>query len=376
MGQKTGKQAEQTDVEAALLESEERFKSIFDNVTDGILVSEIETKRLCTANGAMCRMLGYSLEEIRGMTIADIHPEGVIPHVMAEIERQARGELSSVANTPFRRKDGSIFYTEVNPALIDFGGGKYLAGIFRDITERRRMEKEKRELEYKAQLSARLASVGEMASGIAHEINNPLTTIVGFSQLLMRRKDIPRGAIKDLKLINSEAQRVARVVEGLLTFARQRKPGRAQVDLNQIISQVLELRSYEMKVNGIEIETQLAQDLPKTMADAGQLQQVFLNIVINAEKEMAEAHGKGKLTVKTEKAGDTIRISFTDDGRGVSTENLPRIFDPFFTTREVGNGTGLGLSISHGIVAQHNGRIYAESQPGKGATFFVELPAR
>jgi CheY-like chemotaxis protein len=167
---------------------------------------------------------------------------------------------------------------------------------------------------------------------------------------------------------------VADIVKGMLTFARQTKPERTIVDINEVIEVSLRLRAYELATNNIKVTTNLAPDLPLTVADPGQLQQVFLNLIINAEMEMKLAHGKGKLAIKTEQIDNTIRISFRDDGPGITGENLERIFDPFFTTREAGKGTGLGLSICHGIVTEHKGRTYVESRLGHGATFIIELP--
>jgi len=212
-----------------------------------------------------------------------------------------------------------------------------------------------------------------MAAGVAHEINNPLTGVNGFSQLLMR-KNIPDDIKDSLKVINDGARRVADVVNRLLTFARRHEPERGYVDINEIIEATLALRAYEMETANIKVTARLAPDLPRTMADSGQLQQLFLNIIINAETEMKLAHGRGNLLIKTETIDSIIRVSFKDDGPGIAKENLGRIFDPFFTTREVGSGTGLGLSLCHGIVAEHNGHIYARSRLGNGATFVVELP--
>jgi len=160
----------------------------------------------------------------------------------------------------------------------------------------------------------------------------------------------------------------------LLAFARQQEPERTYTDVNKLVEAAIALRAYEMEAANIRVTTRLAPDLPRTMADAGQLQQVFLNIILNAEVEMRLAHGGGRLMVKTERADDGIRISFKDDGPGIAREYLARIFDPFFTTREVGQGTGLGLTLCHQIVTEHGGRIYARSRPGKGATVIVELP--
>jgi CheY-like chemotaxis protein len=160
----------------------------------------------------------------------------------------------------------------------------------------------------------------------------------------------------------------------MLTFARQHKPERTSVNINDIIETTLAMRAYEMESSNIKVTTELSTDIPLTFVDAGQLQQVFLNIILNAETEMILAHNGGNLTIRTERIGNTIRASFRDDGPGIPKENLDRIFDPFFTTREVGKGAGLGLSVCHGIVTQHGGKIYARSRLGKGATFFVELP--
>ena len=224
-------------------------------------------------------------------------------------------------------------------------------------------------------MADRLASIGELAAGTAHELNNPLTSVIGFSQLLME-KDIPDDIREDVKLIYNEAQRAADVTKNLLTFARKRAPVKQLIQINNIIEDVLKLRAYEHKVNGIEVKRRLAHDLPEIMVDYFQMQQVFLNIIINAEYFMTEAHNRGTLTITTKKHNSSVRISIADDGPGIPQENLSRIFDPFFTTKEAGKGTGLGLSICHGIVAEHGGQIYARSQPGKGATFVVELPIK
>ncbi len=265
------------------------------------------------------------------------------------------------------------YYDVAAGSLLNPDGSFSIIEVLRDITERQQAEAEKRELEQKAQLASRLASIGEMASGIAHEINNPLTAVIGFAQLLVQR-DLPKDIMEDLEIINNDAQRVAGIVNRLLTFARQHKPERKYVNINEIMANTLELRAYALKTNNIQVTTLLDSDLPGTMADGGQLQQVFLNIIINAELEMKLAHGRGNLWIRTETVDNNIRISFTDDGPGIDGENLEKIFNPFFTTREVGQGTGLGLSVCHGIMIEHGGRIYAESELGKGTTFIAELP--
>jgi len=163
-------------------------------------------------------------------------------------------------------------------------------------------------------------------------------------------------------------------VKGLLSFARKQGTEKALVDVNDIIRMVLQLRAYEQRVSNVEVDARLAHELPPVTGNAPQLQQVFTNIVINAEQAMLEAHGRGKLTVVTERVGDLVRASIADDGPGISPNIMEKLFTPFLTTKEVGKGTGLGLSICHGIVTEHGGSIYARSKPGKGAVFVVELP--
>jgi CheY-like chemotaxis protein len=221
--------------------------------------------------------------------------------------------------------------------------------------------------------AGRLATVGEMAAGVAHEINNPLTGVVGFSSLLLE-KDIPEDIKRDVTVIFEGAKRIASITSRMLTFSRQTKPERTLVNINDVIENTVNFQKYQLDSNKIKVSLKLAPDLPRTFADAGQLQQVFLNIIMNAEWAMKKSRGSRKLTVKTENIEETIRISFKDNGPGIPKENLEKIFNPFFTTREVGEGSGLGLSISYGIVTQHGGKIYTRSRSGSGATFFIELP--
>jgi signal transduction histidine kinase len=244
-----------------------------------------------------------------------------------------------------------------------FTGSVHIAS---DITKRKQMEEQ-------LILSDRLASIGELVSGVAHELNNPLTSIIGFSQFIMENNP-PPDIKDDLNIIHNEAQRSASIVKNLLTFARKHAPVKQKGKINSIIAEVIKLRAYEQTVNNIILNTDFDPDLPETMVDHFQMQQVFLNIIINAETAMLNAHNKGVLTITTSKIDDKIKIVFADDGPGIPRKNLNRIFTPFFTTKEVGKGTGLGLSICHGIVTEHGGNIYVESKPGKGATFILELP--
>jgi signal transduction histidine kinase/CheY-like chemotaxis protein len=272
-------------------------------------------------------------------------------------------------------KNGEYSWYEIGSSLIHDSVGNLMGQVLlvRDVSDRVKVTQEKKEMEIKAHVASRLATVGQMAAGICHEINNPLTAVMGYSDMLATQ-DLPEDTKQELEYIHEGSRRIANIVRQLLAFSRETKPEKTMVDINGIMENTLKLREYELRIANIKVLTELAHDLPYTLADAGQLQQVFINIVLNAEAEMKLAHGQGTLLVKTEYVDDTIRILFKDDGPGILKENIDRIFEPFFTTRKVGEGTGLGLSVCHGIIKEHNGRIYVRSERGKGATFIVELP--
>jgi two-component system NtrC family sensor kinase len=220
--------------------------------------------------------------------------------------------------------------------------------------------------------SEKMSSVGQLVSGVAHELNNPLTGIMGFAQLLLLR-DLEEAVRHQVETIYAEAERASKIVSNLLTFARRRRAQKDSSNLNTLIERVLELRNYDLRVRNINTEMDLDSALPETLVDPNQLQQVFLNILINAEQAM-KGDDEGTLHIGTRASGRTITVSFADSGPGMSAETIRRIFDPFFTTKEAGDGTGLGLTICYNIIEEHNGRIWAESEPGRGTTFFIELP--
>jgi PAS domain S-box-containing protein len=366
--------------EEALRASEARYRLLAENVRDVILAMDMDL-RFTYVSPSINYLVHRTAEEIMSMSFEQIiTPTSQGPARQVFAQELARADViepgrSRILEVEVIRRDGPTFWAELRMSFMRDQDGRPVGilGVMRDITERRDAEEQRKSLEQKAQLASRLASVGELASGIAHEINNPLTGVIGYAELLMQ-EDVPEHIKNDLEIIHNGAQRVAGIVKGLLKFARQTKPERSLVNINEILDVVLRLRAYELETSNIKVTTNLAADLPLTVADPGQLQQVFLNLLINAEMEMRLAHGKGRLTIKTQIANNNIRICFKDDGPGIAKGNLEKIFDPFFTTREIGKGTGLGLSICHGIVTEHGGKVWAESQLGKGATFIVELP--
>ncbi len=368
--------AERMQMIEALRQSEERYRTVLEDMEESYYEIDL-AGNFTFFNDALCRRLGYSREELMGMNYRVFTPPENVKKVLETYNRVYRtGEPVKSFPVERIRKDGTRIFAEFSAFPLQNEKGEIIGfrGIVRDVTERKQAELERKQMEQRAQFASRLASVGELASGVAHEINNPLTGVIGYAHLLLDRKDISQDIRHDLEIINEGAQRVAAIIRKLLTFARQQKPEQRFANINEIISTTLDLRTYELASNNIRVAFQPARDLPMTIVDSGQLQQVFLNLIINAETEMKLAKGGGKLSIKTEQVDNTIRISFKDNGPGIAKENLEKIFDPFFTTREVGQGTGLGLNVCHGIITEHKGKIWVESKLGRGANFIVELP--
>ena len=360
-------------VEEALRTSEKKYRQLIETLQEGIWVIDKDTSTTFV-NPRMAEMLGYTIEEMLGKPLFSFMDERGVEIVKYNMERRKQG-IAEQHDFEFLRKDGSRVYTTMETSPLTDEKGNFvgaLAGVV-DITGRKLADAKRLELERKYLISSRLASIGEMAAGIAHEINNPLSPIIGFADLLLK-EDLPEAIKADLQIIRDCANRAAAVTKGLLVFARQSKPMRKLCSINELIETTIQLRIYHLKTNNVIVITELDPELPEIMVDAAQMQQVLLNLIMNAEYEMDKAHGGGNLTIKTERTDNIIRVLVKDDGQGISSENMEKLFQPFFTTKKVGDGTGLGLSVCHGIVAEHNGRIYAESDEGNGATFIVELP--
>jgi signal transduction histidine kinase/CheY-like chemotaxis protein len=244
--------------------------------------------------------------------------------------------------------------------------------VYRDITGQRMIQSKMLQTE-------KMAALGQLVSGIAHELNNPLTSIQGYAQLLLGRRTAPERAA-DAKRISQEAERAARIVKNLLLFPRETKAERRAVHLNEVVERTLSLRAYELKLQNIEVNLSLDSELPQALADAAQLQQAVLNLIVNAEQAIAmgraDETAAGHIHIRTRRLeGDRLQLEVMDDGPGIPPEIVSRIFDPFFTTKPPGVGTGLGLSIVYGIVQEHGGEVTADNRKGHGATLVLELPA-
>jgi PAS domain S-box-containing protein len=361
---------ERKEAEEALQKSEERYKTILEDMEKGYYEVDL-VGNITFVNDSICRIIGYTTEEVIGTNYRKY----------AYDEENAK-KIFTYTNTVYQTgKPGKWFYWDyltksgerrhieasIAPKLDEHGVIVGFRGINNDVTERRAMEQQ-------VLLTNKLASIGELASGVAHELNNPLTTVIGYAQLLIESKDVPDHIKSDLDKVYQESRRAAKIVQNLLSFARRRKPEKIYFEINDLVQKTLDLRSYELKVNNISVYVNLKPDIPDIKADYHQIQQVILNMLINAEQSLAEVRRRGKITVTTGAVKDRVRISIADNGPGIPQCNIDRIFDPFFTTKEPGKGTGLGLSVCHGIVTAHGGKIYAESDEGKGTVFIIELP--
>jgi signal transduction histidine kinase len=296
---------------------------------------------------------------------------------MKELRSQEYGGVGKFIPTQMNavNKFGQEIPIQLSAALIYNGSGQEIAsvGIFTDLRPRLNMEKKLQETHLQLVSSEKMASLGKLAAGIAHEINNPLGGILIYSSLMI--EDLPQDDPRrgDLVRIVQEASRCKEIVKSLLEFARQTEPKMEPTDVNRAITDGLFFLVNQALFHNIRITKQLDSFLPFVRGNASQLKQVFMNIIVNAAEAM---HGNGTLTITTFRApdGKTVSVEFADTGEGIPAENFTRIFDPFFTTKEVGKGTGLGLATSYGIIEDHGGKISVRSQVGEGTTFTIELP--
>ncbi len=369
--------------------TEGTLRFVFDSIADGIVVVDLKGK-IIEVNETALRLGGFSgKEEVLGKDGFSFVDEESMPKLgeaLAEVLKEGRaGPVEYTA----QGIDVDAFTGEANASLLCDSSGNPMGiiAIIRDISKRKKAERklqktltqlQKADEQLKAseeQLiqSAKMAAVGQLVSGVAHELNNPLMAISGYTEIMLKKTD-DESLKKRLQRVYDETNRAIAIVRNLLSFARKQDSNKLPVSVNEIIESTIRLRAYEMSLDNIEIETNLAPGLPYIKADFQQLQQVILNMLINAEQAIKEAGDSGKVSISTEQAGEKIRIIFGDDGPGIPEEIQDRIFEPFFTTKGVGEGTGLGLSICYGIIKDHKGKITVSSHEGEGTTFLIELP--
>jgi signal transduction histidine kinase len=360
----------------------EAFARLFEAVHEGVYIGTVRAGAgddvTIAANPHLKLIFGYPVEteetEVRPFDATRF----VDPQSRATfIERLVRDSAVTDYLLRLRRADSTPVWVEVT-ARADApagDGGIRVEALVRDVSDRKKLEDQARDLYHQLLQAEKLAALGQTISGVAHELNNPLATILTWAERLADRP-LDESVRRGLHTILSESERAARIVRTLLTFARKRHTTRSMVDLNHIVRETLALRSYEQRVTNIAVIDALAAGLPEVFVDAHQIQQVLLNLVINAEQAMLSSNGRGTLVVRTwhDLENEAVILEVNDDGPGVPEEMQSKIFDPFFTTKEVGKGTGLGLTVAYAIIQEHNGRIWLNSSPGGGASFFVALP--
>jgi len=356
---------EQKRVKDALIESERKFRGVFETSRDFLYIGTIDGTIL-DYNTAAGGFFGYTDDEISRMNLRDLYADPDERDIF--VEKVIREGFVENYELKVKKKDGTIVDALVTVVVRKDGQGNVigLQGSVKDISRMKRLERQLLQTE-------KLSSLGTMISGIAHELNNPLTGIMGNAEILSQHPGLEPDVVRRLDTIFRESIRASKIIKGLLSFAREHKPERRLISLNDSIMESYKLREYDLKVSDIRVELSLSDRMRPTYADPYQIQQVFVNIINNARDALVEREG-GTLTIRSRQLRDRLVVEFEDNGPGIAPDNLKRIFDPFFTTKDVGKGTGLGLSMAYGIINEHEGTIEAANAPGGGTIFTVSIP--
>ena len=357
-------------IEKQLHQQQEFARRLVDSFPDLIFVVDTE-RRYNFVSAKFKEVLGYEPAEVVGLTFGERTHVDDRPAMMALFDDLVAGKQNFASiEVRVRHKLGEWRSLKCNfsPLLDEHGKieGAVVSG--RDVTEVKRLETQLIQAE-------KLAAMGQMLAGVAHELNNPLTAILGASELLRERQGVDDNTKRQLEMTHRQARRAARIVQNLLEFSRPASPQKKTLDLNVVVDRTLQLQDHSLRRNNVEVEFQAVPDLPSIVGDANQLIQIFLNLISNAEQAIREARPSGRIQIRLGRSGTRVTATVQDDGVGIPPEVLPKLFDPFFTTKRPGGGTGLGLSICMSIVREHGGSIEASSLPAGGAAFTVTLPA-
>jgi len=361
---------------------DDAFARLFEGLQEGVFIGLVSRDGVDTATLAANPHLRLMFGWADDVPAADVRPFDPARFVDEQarvefLQQLGRDGIVQAYLLRLRRADGAAMWVEVTARarVSPESTSLRIEAVMRDVTERKKLQDQARDLYQQLSQAEKLASLGQTMSGVAHELNNPLATILACAERLTARP-LDAGMRRDLDAIHNAADRAARIVRNLQTFARKRHTTRTTVDLNQVVRDTLTLRVYEQRLANIVIHEALAAGLPPVFADPHQIQQILLNFIVNAEQAMLDAHGRGTLVLRSwqDPERDVVVLEVNDDGPGVPPEVQKKIFDPFFTTKAVGKGTGLGLTVAYAIAEEHGGRIRVASGEGRGASFFLELP--
>jgi len=357
-----------------LRESEERYRALFEQARDGIGVVRLNDYRLLEANDKFCEILGLRQQDCAGRDIRELFPatNGKPELMMMTHNLHTSGESELMVQTP----QGKSLPVSISLAPLSTDGEKVMIMSLRDLSLRKRLEAEREEMQRQVYQSSKLASIGELSAGVAHEINNPLNGVINFAQLL-KDEEKPRSDFEQQMIdgIIDEGERIARIVRGLLAFARADTQELRQIHFADSIETSIALFGRQFEKDGIKVEIDLEPNLPPVRADGSRLRQVVVNLISNAHHALkAKDSDEPKVfRISARRAGENVRVEFYDNGVGIKSEDLGKVFDPFFTTRREAGGTGLGLSVSFGIIRDFGGTIRVESEKGKFTRFIIEL---
>jgi PAS domain S-box-containing protein len=353
-------------MERQLVQQEEFRRRLLESFPDLILVVDLD-ERYTFVSSRVQDLLGYKPENLLGKKISEMEDHS--PE-LASLYRSVASSEQAFASTEYgaRHHDGSWRTMRASASQLFDAEAKLMGVIIsvRDITLERKLEQQ-------VVQSERLAAMGAMIGGVAHELNNPLTAILGVSELL-QDKETNEATRKQLVMLQQQARRAAEIVKDLTYFSRPPAPGKSGINLTEVVERTLTLYAYSLRKNSITVDFLREAGLPYAQGDPQQLMQVFLNLIVNAEQAIREARESGTLRIRLGKSPNSVWASFQDDGTGIPAENLPHIFDPFYTTKRPGRGTGLGLSICKSVMKEHNGNVEAANAAGGGAVFTVTLP--